>query len=1347
MADIQERLDALASFPFEDNQRNIEASTLSINIASVSESNFIDRNAYDSKFVPEMYTISKMRDILERGEYFVNIIYTYRSCSKALPQAKNSDEATFKEELNSKTFEVLEPEIQKVKDLYQFQKDTIQFFCEQVKNQVTEEKKAEVTPEGVLWHMIKIIDLLALLDALLNMKACLVTDFSFYKRAIGFLKPNDSQQDKLLAEQGLFLAKQNRITEHFKNEIKEIKGFDEFLVLLVNMCATYIENEKYVLLPSDKHSLLRVIPYGLFLMDGREGNFINIFKNKKINVKRFSNLFKKYPIVTLYGDMQIKLDNMIKSAPNYIQGSWPIAETEKLAKEYEIIHHLPTIRVQHTEYMGKLNTILNMIKIDEPECDEDTDFSLEVTNIILDGLSLISTWTSKVLQQSAWKYFKPNIPEDGEMVENSYENVVKRNYSKEECFALVEIIGLIKGLSNIIIKEDGILTPYIRTCIHHEIQHFTQITIGELLAYATKKKRPFRVDLTQIRTLAFDPVDGGCVIDDSFFKNKKKLNDVQIKTRSVGPSSTQLELLRTSVYYLFSNRNNGKKTPFEKDISKESLKSLEEFYGRSFNYFYLMNVKSCILSMIDLGDLWYREFYLELTKTLQFPIEWSLPWILTDTILESDLDYDNNNISMLEFILYPLDIYNDAANRALSNLHQQFLYDEIEAEVNLCFDQLIFKLSNSIYKQFKIQASNIILEDNFKSSLEQIFSTLIPVINTQNQSSSSSSSLLNNTSQPQGHDNMTSSSSANCFSNSSSIINGYLKFHFPYSKFHVLLSQRHYQLLGRFFNLNHLISQRINNLLRKNIDNAISRFEAKNLSSIIELESQLHVIQLTHFLLSNYFNQLDCYDSLFNEINGNINFVSYHSRIAFHIISECASDFFAHYNFNSTTNRFTRCIIEFGESVQRDSQPSAQSFLLYGDRKLTAAYHAYHQNFSKIFSLQHAKSLLYCLGKNNLSLVIDEILTFLNLKIENVLAPYVSELFNAMPPNSKCPLYDYKLSGSIGYFSGKLIDIIQYPPLQSDVFQHFKELGNAIAFLHLLDLALEHASNDRIIISSSYIDKTNPNSPSSSASSSSSSSSSSSDYFNRANCFLDFLSSNSNQESSSSFSHYFNNSTNSSFKDICFSSLRSNLNSIQSDISKPLNQSLFVSCLDQIYSFINAVRDEWDLQNPEEGAVIPVESSREFYRLFSALKYIYCLPLERGQGEYDCFDLFGDGFFWGGLTIIHFLGQRKRFLAFDFADHLLNVADVYPPEPSEKTCVSFLQNASRVKNLSCQIFNLLNNFIAEYQPFIVQIHPPVDDSDSSQFKITSSRLNDSQNLRASAQNETQSPSPRKFTPR
>lgn len=53
------------------------------------------------------------------------------------------------------------------------------------------------------------------------------------------------------------------------------------------------------------------------------------------------------------------------------------------------------------------------------------------------------------------------------------------------------------------------------------------------------------------------------------------------------------------------------------------------------------------------------------------------------------------------YVLYPLDLYNDSALYALTIFRKQFLYDEVEAEVNLCFDQFVYKLSEQIFAYYK----------------------------------------------------------------------------------------------------------------------------------------------------------------------------------------------------------------------------------------------------------------------------------------------------------------------------------------------------------------------------------------------------------------------------------------------------------------------------------------------------------------------------------------------------------------------------------------------------------------------------------------------------------------------
>ena len=98
----------------------------------------------------------------------------------------------------------------------------------------------------------------------------------------------------------------------------------------------------------------------------------------------------------------------------------------------------------------------------------------------------------------------------------------------------------------------------------------------------------------------------------------------------------------------------------------------------------------------------------------QFPIEMSMPWILTDHILTSrdpaltecvSLFFHDAKKKRDRCALYTLDLYNDSAHYALTAFRKQFLYDEIEAEVNLCFDQFLYKLSDQVFAHYKQLAS------------------------------------------------------------------------------------------------------------------------------------------------------------------------------------------------------------------------------------------------------------------------------------------------------------------------------------------------------------------------------------------------------------------------------------------------------------------------------------------------------------------------------------------------------------------------------------------------------------------------------------------------------------------
>ncbi len=104
----------------------------------------------------------------------------------------------------------------------------------------------------------------------------------------------------------------------------------------------------------------------------------------------------------------------------------------------------------------------------------------------------------------------------------------------------------------------------------------------------------------------------------------------------------------------------------------------------------------------------------------------------------------------------------------------------------------------------------------------------------------------------------------------------------------------------------------------------------------------------------------------------------------------------------------------------------------------------------------------------------------------------------------------------------------------------------------------------------------------------------------------------------------------------------------------PQTVSLFKAVLQRISAMLDSVRPEWSGTAPENG-VISVDSSSEFYRLWSGLQFVCCLPT--GENELSNHELFGDGLFWAGATIIHFLGQQLRFEVFDFSYHISNVEE------------------------------------------------------------------------------------------
>ena len=53
------------------------------------------------------------------------------------------------------------------------------------------------------------------------------------------------------------------------------------------------------------------------------------------------------------------------------------------------------------------------------------------------------------------------------------------------------------------------------------------------------------------------------------------------------------------------------------------------------------------------------------------------------------------------------------------------------------------------------------------------------------------------------------------------------------NRYETLMQQRHVQILGRWIDINHLITQRVNKVMLQSIEVAISRFESGDITGIV----------------------------------------------------------------------------------------------------------------------------------------------------------------------------------------------------------------------------------------------------------------------------------------------------------------------------------------------------------------------------------------------------------------------------------------------------------------------------------------------------------------------------------
>ena len=85
-----------------------------------------------SKYIEEATVHASMNEMLNEGMEFAKMLYTWRCCSRAIPQVKSNDQPD-RVEIYEKTVEVLGPQVDKLMKFMYFQRKATERFGAELK--------------------------------------------------------------------------------------------------------------------------------------------------------------------------------------------------------------------------------------------------------------------------------------------------------------------------------------------------------------------------------------------------------------------------------------------------------------------------------------------------------------------------------------------------------------------------------------------------------------------------------------------------------------------------------------------------------------------------------------------------------------------------------------------------------------------------------------------------------------------------------------------------------------------------------------------------------------------------------------------------------------------------------------------------------------------------------------------------------------------------------------------------------------------------------------------------------------------------------------------------------------
>ena len=111
---------------------------------------------------------------------------------------------------------------------------------------------------------------------------------------------------------------------YFTENLEKVKNYEELFCDIINICLQQFENKDY-LTPEEKHMLVKVMGFCLFLIDSEQVNMNKLAQKGRLNFNKLDKIFHDLEVVPLFGDMQIAPFNYVKNSKHYDSSRWPLS--------------------------------------------------------------------------------------------------------------------------------------------------------------------------------------------------------------------------------------------------------------------------------------------------------------------------------------------------------------------------------------------------------------------------------------------------------------------------------------------------------------------------------------------------------------------------------------------------------------------------------------------------------------------------------------------------------------------------------------------------------------------------------------------------------------------------------------------------------------------------------------------------------------------------------------------------------------------------------------------------------------------------------------------------------------